>query len=87
MIEIMSTEIVVRLPDAIIEFIDSEVGAGHSCSRAAVILRALEREHHRRVLMRNAAADAAGLGSDDTDDTAGFAGYRSVLWSDPMQRR
>lgn len=81
----MSTEIVVRLPEAIVEFVDAEVCAGHSPSRAAFILRALEREHHRRCLARNAETtmeiDAA------VDRNVAYVGYRSILWAGPVERR
>jgi Arc/MetJ-type ribon-helix-helix transcriptional regulator len=82
----MSTEIVVRLPDAIVEFIDAEVGAGHSPSRAAFILRALEREHHRRCAARSAAVLAETEIQTDTGENVAYVGYRSVLWTDPVQR-
>jgi hypothetical protein len=83
----MSTEIVVRLPDAIVEFIDAEIDAGHSPSRAAFILRALEREHHRRCVARNAAGPAQSEIDSDADRNVSYAGYRSVIWIDPIRRR
>ncbi|MGH3556510.1 YlcI/YnfO family protein, partial [Mycobacterium sp.] len=45
----MSTQIAVRLPDEIVAFIDDEVRGQHARSRAAVVVRALERERRRRL--------------------------------------
>jgi Arc/MetJ-type ribon-helix-helix transcriptional regulator len=45
----MSTQIAVRLPDEIVAFIDQKVGAKHAPSRAAVVVRALERERRRQL--------------------------------------
>lgn len=80
----MTTQIAVVLPDAIIEFIDAEVGGGHSPSRTAFILQALEREHRRRVGAREALARTAPEADDS--ESNGYIGYRSVLWSDPTRR-
>ena len=56
----MSRQIAVRLPDDVVEFLDAIVGSGRERSRAAVVLRALERERRRVVAERDAAilADA-----------------------------
>lgn len=51
----MSKQIAVRLPDALIEFVDDVVASGHGRSRAAVVTRALERERRRAVAARDAA--------------------------------
>lgn len=50
----MSTQIAVRLPDEIVAFIDDEVRGQHARSRAAVVVRALERERRRRLAERDA---------------------------------
>ncbi|MGH3970957.1 MAG: YlcI/YnfO family protein [Mycobacterium sp.] len=71
----MSTQIAVRLPDEIVAFIDQEVGAQHAPSRAAVVVRALERERRRQL----AAQDAAILAAAKTDDMDSLARYAADL--------
>lgn len=44
----MTTQIAVRLPDAMVAFLDREVAAGRAASRAEVVSAALEREMRRR---------------------------------------
>lgn len=51
----MSTQIAVRLPDQVVAFLDREVSEKRAPSRAAVVLRALEREQRRQIAARNAA--------------------------------
>jgi len=51
----MSKQIAVRLPDALVEFVDSSVARGDGRSRAAVVTRALERERRRALAARDAA--------------------------------
>lgn len=43
----MTTQIAVRLPDAVVEFVDAQVRAGEARSRAAFVTSALEREMRR----------------------------------------
>lgn len=65
----MSTQIAVRLPDEIVAFIDDEVQGQHARSRAAVVLRALERERRRRLAERDAeilATNTSATGDLDT---------------------
>ena len=66
----MRTQIAVRLPDELLSFIDSEVSERRAASRAAVVLRALERDRRRRIAERDAAIYAAV--PDATDDLAAF---------------
>jgi antitoxin MazE3 len=69
----MSTQIAVRLPDEIVAFLDEEVREKHAPSRAAVVLRALERERRRQIAARDAAI-LARVGDDpDMDSLASFA--------------
>jgi Arc/MetJ-type ribon-helix-helix transcriptional regulator len=69
----MSTQIAVRLPDEIVSFLDHEVREHRAPSRAAVVLRALERERRRQIAARDAAI-LAGSGDDtDMDALARFA--------------
>lgn len=55
----MSTQIAVRLPDEVVAFLDREVSEKRAPSRAAVVLRALEREQRRQIAARDAAILAA----------------------------
>jgi Arc/MetJ-type ribon-helix-helix transcriptional regulator len=50
----MSKQIAVRLPDELVEFVDTAVASGHARSRASVVTRALERERRRAIAERDA---------------------------------
>jgi Arc/MetJ-type ribon-helix-helix transcriptional regulator len=63
----VSTQIAVRLPEELVEFIDQLVSDGRATSRAAVVSRALHRELRREVAARDAAILAAGTAADDDD--------------------
>ncbi|WP_293315988.1 YlcI/YnfO family protein [Mycobacterium sp.] len=75
----MSTQIAVRLPDEIVAFIDDEVKAEHARSRAAVVLRALERERRRRLAERDAEILAAGVSSPSDLDALAGRSARTLL--------
>jgi Arc/MetJ-type ribon-helix-helix transcriptional regulator len=66
----MSKQIAVRLPDELVEFVDTIVGSGRERSRAAVVSRALERER-RRVAAERDAVILAEAGPDP--ELAGLA--------------
>jgi len=51
----MSKQIAVRLSDDLVAFVDELVQSGIEPSRAAVVTRALQREHRRAVATRDAA--------------------------------
>jgi Arc/MetJ-type ribon-helix-helix transcriptional regulator len=55
----MSKQIAVRLPDELVDFVDSVVALGEQRSRAAVVTRALERERRRAIAARDAEILAA----------------------------
>lgn len=75
----MSKQIAVRLPDELVDFVDEMVGSGAERSRAAVVIRALERERRRAV----AARDAEILAKSGPDpELAGLAEYAAGLPSD-----
>ncbi|MDO8211014.1 YlcI/YnfO family protein [Conexibacter sp. CPCC 206217] len=75
----MSKQIAVRLPDELVDFVDEMVGSGAERSRAAVVIRALERERRRAV----AARDAEILAESGPDpELAGLADYAAGLPSD-----
>ena len=55
----MTTQIAVRLPDAVVEFVDAQVRAGEARSRAAFVTSALEREMRRLLAEQDARILAA----------------------------
>jgi Arc/MetJ-type ribon-helix-helix transcriptional regulator len=62
----VSTQIAVRLPEELVEFIDRLVADGRAPSRAAVVSQALQRERRREFAARDAAI-LAGVAGDDDD--------------------
>lgn len=50
----MTTQIAVRLPDDLVEFLDDEVSGGGASSRAELVTKALRREQRRRRAERDA---------------------------------
>jgi Arc/MetJ-type ribon-helix-helix transcriptional regulator len=75
-IEDMSTQIAVRLPDDLVEFVDDLVRHGDAPSRAAVVTRALRRERRQAAAARDAEI-LARTGSDvgSNADLDGLAEY------------
>jgi Arc/MetJ-type ribon-helix-helix transcriptional regulator len=69
----MSKQLTVRLPDELVDFIDSRVEHGHASSRAAVVAAAVERERRRLVAQRDAMILARASSGDDLDGLAAFA--------------
>ena len=51
----MTTQIAVRLPDDLVEFLDESVRSGKSTSRADAVTKALARERRRVIALRDAA--------------------------------
>lgn len=72
----MSKQIAVRLPDELVDFVDDLVRSGQGKSRAAVVVRALERERRRAVAERDALI-LAEVGDDP--ELAGLAEYVAGL--------
>ena len=68
----MTTQIAVRLPDDIVEYVDQQVASGSASSRAAVVARALERDRRRQIAEQDARIYAAN-GGGDLDDLASWA--------------
>jgi Arc/MetJ-type ribon-helix-helix transcriptional regulator len=50
----MTTQITVRIPDDLVEFLDSQVAAGAASSRASLVAQAIERERRHRVALQDA---------------------------------
>jgi len=64
----VTTQIAVRLPEELVEFIDRLVSDGRATSRAAVVTRALHRERRREIAARDSAILAATDSKDDDLD-------------------
>ena len=76
----MTTQIAVRLPDDMVQFLDQLVARGQAPSRASVVERALAREFRRVIAARDAAilaeaAEAAGAAAPDEGDLDSLADY------------
>jgi Arc/MetJ-type ribon-helix-helix transcriptional regulator len=69
----MTTQIAVRLPDDLVEFVDGTVRRGDAPSRAAVVSRALERERRRAIAERDAVILASAAPDSDLDGLADYA--------------
>jgi Arc/MetJ-type ribon-helix-helix transcriptional regulator len=69
----MSTQIAIRLPDELVEFLDDLVKSGRATSRAAAVARALERERRRQTAERDAAILARSGADADMDSIAHHA--------------
>ena len=69
----MSTQIAVRLPDSMVEFLDRLVAEGQAPSRASVVERALAREFRRQIAARDAAGADDDMDDDALDDLASYA--------------
>jgi len=78
----MSTQIAVRLPDEVVEFVDSQVSSGAARSRADFIWHAIRREQRRLLAERDAAIYAAM--STEDDEFAGLAGYAAQVSLDEL---
>jgi Arc/MetJ-type ribon-helix-helix transcriptional regulator len=66
----MSKQIAVRLPDDIVDFVDSLIKDGQASSRATVVTRALERERRRAIAAQDAAILARAGADTDMDRLA-----------------
>lgn len=75
----MSTQIAVRLPEELVQFIDRLVAEGRASSRAAVVSQALQRERRRELAVRDAAILAAAVDDDDDLDALAEHAARTPL--------
>jgi Arc/MetJ-type ribon-helix-helix transcriptional regulator len=74
----MTTQIAVRLPDDIVEFLDQLVAQGHAKSRAAAVTRALELDRRWRLAEHDAAVYAHSE-DRDMDSLAAWAARNTDL--------
>ena len=63
----MSTQIAVRLPDEMVDFLDQAVADGRAPSRAAIVASALEREMRRMIAEADAVTLTSSGAADDLD--------------------
>ena len=68
----MSTQIAVRLPDDVVEFIDELVTSGRATSRAEVVSRALLREQRREAAARDVSILSANRPNRDLERLSEF---------------
>jgi len=66
--DVMSTRIAVRLPDAMVAFLDRAVASGKAPSRAALVAAAVEREMRRQAAEQDAHMLREHGSADDLDD-------------------
>ncbi|MGB9375326.1 MAG: YlcI/YnfO family protein [Jiangellales bacterium] len=74
----MTTQIAIRLPDDLVEFLDDLVKNGGAASRAAAVARALERERRRQTAERDAAILARSGADADMDRLARHAAHTPI---------
>jgi Arc/MetJ-type ribon-helix-helix transcriptional regulator len=67
-LDCMSTQIAVRLPDEMVAFLDRTVATGKAPSRAALVASAVEREMRRLVAEQDAQILRAQGPGDDLDE-------------------
>lgn len=72
----MSTQIAVRLPDALVAFLDDSVAQGLTASRAALVTAALEREMRVQAAQRDAEILRASGAADDLDALVDWSAAR-----------
>jgi len=68
----MTTQIAVRLPDDLVEYLDATVRAGGGTSRADIVARALARERRREIALREAIMVRDQGGYPDLDGIVDF---------------
>ena len=74
MLDDMSTQIAVRLPDEMVAFLDRAVATGKASSRAALVAAAVEREMRRRAAEDDAQVLRERGPVDDLDDLVRWSG-------------
>ena len=79
MIDVMTIQIAIRLPDDMVAFLDKSVAAGNAPSRAALVARAVEREMRRQVAEQDAAILRERGTSDDLDELVAWSVAHATL--------
>jgi Arc/MetJ-type ribon-helix-helix transcriptional regulator len=75
----MSTQIAVRLPDRVVEFLDHAVSEGRATSRAALVTSALEREMRRLLAEHDVEILRGSRPADDLDELATWTARTAEL--------
>lgn len=75
----MTTQIAVRLPDELVNFLDRSVAEGIAASRAALVRRAVEREMLRQVASANVTILSAQGTADDLDALVAWPAVNSIF--------
>jgi len=75
----MSTQIAVRLPDAMVAFLDQRVADGKAPSRAALVASAVEREMRRLIAEQDAQVLRAQGAADELDRLVEWTGTHAVV--------
>ena len=68
----MTKQIAVRLPEELVEFVDTLVAEGMASSRAVVIARALTHEQRRIRIAKDVAILSGSYVTDDFDELANY---------------
>lgn len=79
MLDCMSTQIAVRLPDAMVAFLDRTVATGRAPSRAALVASAVEREMRRLAAEQDAEILRAQGAADDLDGLVEWTGTHAMI--------
>ena len=69
----MTVQIAVRLPEAMVAFLDDSVASGLAPSRSALVTSALEREMRRQLALQDAKILHDAGSDDDLDDLAAWS--------------
>lgn len=75
----MSRQIAVRLPDEMVAFLDRSVATGKAPSRAALVASAVEREMRRLAAEQDAQILRREGAADDLDDLVEWTGVHAVV--------
>jgi Arc/MetJ-type ribon-helix-helix transcriptional regulator len=78
-LDCMSTQIAVRLPDQMVAFLDRSVANGKAASRAALVASAVEREMRRLAAEQDAQILRTQGAADDLDDLVEWTGTHAVV--------
>ncbi len=73
-----TTQISVRLPEELVEFVDEQVRRGEVTSRAAALTRAITREQRRVLAERDVAILKGGRSDDELSGVGEYAASMSL---------
>ncbi|MGD8200038.1 hypothetical protein ACQE98_05190 [Ornithinimicrobium sp. W1679] len=75
----MTTQIAVRLPDAMVRFLDRSVASGRAASRAALVAAALEREMRLQAAQQDVQTLKKKGTVDDLDELVAWSVAHAAL--------